>query len=82
MTDSYEDAYAPFTHEDTKYFELYRLYANQVTSPLEREFINCAVDAARSTLERMRFSSGSLSTELGAFRSVHTYFVARKSVPE
>jgi len=56
LPEGFEPAYAPFSHSDTEQLEAYRVYAQRVAGPLEKDLINSAVDAARATLEGLRFA--------------------------
>ena len=59
VPEGFQPAIAPFCHQDTESFEAYRKYATGVESELESALINTAVDAARATLEGLRFAFAS-----------------------
>ena len=63
--DSYavECVYVPYSRRDTEWCEAFRDVASYAPGQLEGRAINAAVDAARSTLERLRFSTTRSSVE-------------------
>ena len=68
LPEGFKPAIAPFSHQDTASFEAYRNYATCVESELERTLINSAVDAARATLEGLRFAFPSPRSETNGER--------------
>ena len=59
--------YIPYTHEDTEIFERYRSEADNAQGELEGQLIHVAIDAARITLESLRFFSRNVGSDLQFF---------------